>query len=350
MPLSSILYSMPYRLFWKIHKARKKLIPLVAYCAEPLDYHVLEPVVRHLNASCVYVAKNSGAEQYLGFMGIKAKRMPVFPRVVLMARHSIWKFPVKDILKFGFRHGPYHFKTFTANRHYLAFTLFFVTSEYEAEYLNKAGITNTHAIGYPKLDDAFNLNRIHHAEGEESELDKFYQEKGIDRNKPVLMFSATYEQSGMSAVHLWSHRLHELTSDYNVLVTLHPWISRDVYEQVANTPGVHLITVSEHIPAILASDLTISDTSSIIGEFIALDKRIITFRTREARRKPETLDRMLDKAGNRVDSFNELKTFLPVYLTEEDPYLHNRRELRDLMFSNLGTAGEEAAKIINKYL
>lgn len=349
MPLSSVFYTIPYRFLWRIQKVRNKLIPLVAYCADPLDYHVLEPVIRHLNIPCVYVAKNTGTEQYLGLKGIKAKYMPVFPRTVLMARHSIWKFPVHSILKFGFRHGPYHFKALTASRHYQAFTIFFVTSAHEAEILKHSGITNTYALGYPKLDDAFYLNRIHHAEDTESVLNRFCKEKKFDHQKPVLMFSATYEHSGMSAVHLWSHRLHELTSDYNVLVTLHPWVSKDVYEQVENTPGIHLITVDEHIPAMLVSDIAISDTSSMVGEFIALDKRIITFRTRNARRKPEDLDRMLNKAGYRVDTFNELKELLPEYISEKDPYLQNRRELRDLMFSNLGNAGKKAADIINKY-
>jgi len=349
MIISSYFFKIPYRVLWHIARHRNKLIDCAVYCAEPLDYAILEPVIKYLNKPCEYVAKNSKTKHYLRQKGIQPKRMPVFPKIVIMARHSMWKFPVRDILKFGFRHGPYHFKTFTAKQQYLVFTRFFLTSVYEVEEAKSAGITNVQAIGYPKLDVAFNGSWTNSDDSKDSALDKFRRLKGIDNKKPVLLFSSTYERSGMSAVHLWAHRLHELTSDYWILVTLHPWVSRDIYEQVERTSSVQLITIDEHIPAMLASDLTISDTSSIIGEFIALDKRIITFRRGEARRKPGNMDSILDETGYRVDSFNELKELLPKYLTGDDPFLHNRRKLKDLMFCNLGKAGEKAAEIIKSY-
>lgn len=341
MPLSSYLYTLPYRIFWHWSRYRNRLIPCVIYCAEPLDYTILEPVVRHLKKPCVYVAKNRRTAAYLHQKGIRALRMPVFPEMVLMARHSTWKFPVPTIRKYGFRHGPYHFKTFTSVRNYRPFTLYFLTSPTEATEARKMGLDNVVPAGYPKLDPAFDGSWT------EEKLQIFRKEKLNDSKKSILLFSATWEKSGMSAVKRWYRRLKELTADYMVCVTLHPWVSRDVFLTIKNTPDVFLVGTDDLLPLMMLADCTISDTSSIIGEFIALDKRIITFRTGSAERKPHSLDAMLDKAGYRVDSFDDLKQTLKRYLTSEDPYTHNRRLLREQLFCNLGTAGKWAAARLN---
>ncbi|RKY50916.1 MAG: hypothetical protein DRP86_02860 [Candidatus Neomarinimicrobiota bacterium] len=341
MPLSSLVYTLPYRFFWTLARYRNRLIPCVIYCAEPLDYTVLEPVVRYLNKPCVYVAKNKRTADYLRQKGIAVSRMPVFPETVLMARHGAWKFPVSAIRKFGFRHGPYHFKTFTSVRNYQPFTLFFLTSRAEEEKARKLGLENVIAVGYPKLDPAFD------GSWSEERLRHFRKTTLKDTKKPILLFSATWEKSGMSAVRHWYRRLDELTSDYTVCVTLHPWVSRDVFHILKCSSNVFLASADDLLPVMMLADCTISDTSSIIGEFIALDKRIITFRTGKAERKPDSLDAMLDKAGYRVDSFDALKETISKYLNSEDPYVCSRRELRDLMFCNLGVAGKQAAKIIH---
>jgi CDP-glycerol glycerophosphotransferase (TagB/SpsB family) len=312
----------------------------VAYCAEPLDYTILEPVVRHLDKMCVYVAKNRHTADFLRNKGISPRRMPIFPETVLMARHSAWKFPVKAIRIFGFRHGPYHFKTFTSARNYRAFTLFFLTSPVEEKEARQAGIENVQAVGYPKLDAAFD------GTWREEKLREFRREKFKDREKPILLFSATWEKSGMSAVRRWYHRLNELATDYTVCVTLHPWVSKDVFHVIKSTPDVFLVSTDDLLPVMMLADLTISDTSSIVGEFIALDKRIITFRTGDASRKPKELDMILDKAGHRVDSFDELTRTVDVYFNSEDTFTQFRRELREMMFCNLGTTGKRAAEII----
>lgn len=337
----SFFYRLPYRFFWRISKSRKKLIPCIVYCADPLDYTILEPVVRHLDTVCIYVAKNRHTEAFLRKKGIVPRRMPVFPEMVLMARHSTWKFPVPAIRKYGFRHGPYHFKTFTSVRNYRPFTLYFLTSQAEATEARKMGLTNVAAAGYPRLDPAFDGSWT------EEKLQDFRKENLNNNKKPVLLFSATWDKSGMSAVGRWYRRLKELTADYEVCVTLHPWMSRDVFLTVKNTPDVFLAGTDDLLPLIMLADCTISDTSSIIGEFIALDKRIITFRTGRAERKPDTLDAMLDKTGYRVESFDDLKQTLKGYLTSEDPYIPSRRALREQLFCNLGTAGKWAAGRIN---
>ncbi len=340
MQLSSYLYTLPYRIFWHLSKYRNRLIPCVIYCAEPLDYTILQPVVRHLKMPCVYAAKNKRTADYLHKQGCAVYRMPVFPEMVLMARHSTWKFPVPAIRKYGFRHGPYHFKTFTSVRNYRPFTLFFLTSNAEEAEARKMGLDNVTAVGYPRLDPAFDGSWT------EEKLRDFRKDKLNDNKKPVLLFSATWEKSGMSAVERWYRRLNELTNDYAVCVTLHPWISREVFHEIKNTPDIFLAGTDDLLPLMMLADCTISDTSSIIGEFIALDKRIITFRTGRAKRKPDSLDSILDKAGYRVDSFDDLKQTLTQYIHSEDPYTHSRHELCKHFFCNLGYAGKHAADLI----
>ncbi|WP_218570936.1 hypothetical protein, partial [Pseudomonas sp. Kh14] len=60
-------------------------------------------------------------------------------------------------------------------------------------------------------------------------------------NKPIIVFTATYDKSGMSAIHLWADKLGLLTEKYNIYVTLHPWMSRKYVKIIKNTEGVKLI-------------------------------------------------------------------------------------------------------------
>ncbi|MDD3806632.1 MAG: CDP-glycerol glycerophosphotransferase family protein [Candidatus Marinimicrobia bacterium] len=350
MVFSSYFNKIPYVIMWYIAKHRKRLINCVAYCAEPLDYFILAPVINYLDRPCVFVAKNRETANFLKKRGYSPLKMPVFPETVLMARHSAWKFPVKSIHRFGFRHGPYHFKTFTSPKNYHAFTLFFLTSPTEEKEAREVGIKNGVAIGYPKLDPAFDGTWTQSEGTRESPLEIFRRKTFPNNHNPILLFSATWDKSGMSAINLWYHRLTELTHDFKVCVTLHPWMSKKIYDTIQKMSDVYLVSQDNLLPVMLLADLTISDTSSIIGEFIALDKRIITFKSHEAPRKPKELEDILQKAGYGVETFEELKKVLLTYLSGDDPYQESRRELRDMMFCNLGTAGKKAAEIINKYL
>ncbi len=82
--------------------------------------------------------------------------MPSFPNIVIMARQTPYKFPVNKIVKIGFDHGLYQFKRWTSPKNYNGFDVYFVSSSDQVRIANSMGINTVKAIGYPKLDKAFN--------------------------------------------------------------------------------------------------------------------------------------------------------------------------------------------------
>ena len=71
-------------------------------------------------------------------------------KAIMGGQHNL-----KKIVKIGFDHGLYQFKRWTSAKYYNDFDIYFVSSEQQVKLAKKRGITTTKAIGYPKLDPAF---------------------------------------------------------------------------------------------------------------------------------------------------------------------------------------------------
>lgn len=344
MVFSYYLYKYPYWLIWKLVRLFKKNPELVVYCADPLDYVVLKPVIDHLPES-IWLAKNGKTARYLQSQGIAARRMPSFPRAVITCRHAAHKFPVVEIIKIGFRHGAYHFKAFARARYYNSFDCYFVTSQTEAKLARAHGITSAFAIGFPKLDPLFD------GTFDAARLDAYKKLARIDSQKRTLFFTATWDKSGMSAIEKWIDRLHQLTPKYNVLVTVHPWISKKYVRMLRNMAGIFFIESQKVLPYLLLAEVMIGDTSSILAEFCALDKPIITFRTTPARRTDPDLENLLEQFSARIDSFDELQDAIEFELQNPDNKSQDRRAATKIMFDDPAAgAGKKAAEKIRSLL
>ena len=329
---------------WHLSRLLGKNAPIAVYCAEPMDYIVMKSVLRHLSG-VKYIAKNSRTIKYLKSLGIEAQRPPAFPEAVLMCRHAAHKFPAKRIIKIGFRHGAYHFKTFAGAKYYNLFDIFFFTSEREVELAKQLGVTCGRAIGFPKLDPAFDgsIDSI--------KLKQIREQVKIDTEKQTILFTSTWERSGMSAIEQWVRSVGEMSEQYNVLVTVHPWMSKKYIQLLQDSEKIFFIDDPDILPYLMISDVCIGDYSSILAEACALDKPLITFRTKKTDRTPDEITEMLEKISIRIDEFSQLPQALRESL-QEDP---NRRKARQdavrSMFSELdGHAGERAAAIIRARL
>jgi CDP-glycerol glycerophosphotransferase (TagB/SpsB family) len=340
MVFSYYLFKIPYSIVWHVSKIFRRLKPVVFYCGDPIDYYVFEPVNLYLN-HVAYVTDKPKVRAFLKSRGILSLVFPVFPETVIMARHSTYKFPCNSILKIGMRHGAYHFKKMTSADNYNKFDLFLMTSQSDVQAGKQVGILTALAVGFPKLDPIFQ------EKWNESKLAELYQSLNLEKAKPTILFSATYNKSGMSAIHLWSSKLLKLTSKYNVLVTLHPWIKYAYKEQIQSTPGVHLIRDYYTLPYIMLSDVVVGDTSSFIAECCALDKPIITFRTSQAKRTLSEIDNIIDSISYRITSFNELQEKLIYVLGHRNELAAQRAEANIIFFDVIdGHAGERAANAI----
>lgn len=342
MVFSYHLTKYPYRLAFKLMKLIGQAKQTVFYCREIQDWEAFEPVQKHLKPLAI-VSNKPDIRKYFWKQGVQVHRLPVFPKAVIMARHSCYKFPSAEVIKIGLRHGPYHFKKMTRAENYNQFDLYLMTSKDDVAEGAKTGITCAVAVGYPKLDPALNDEYG----GQVLEQLRFAAE--IREGKPTLLFSATWLGSGMSALLNWCDRLGELKDRYNLIVTLHPWIGEE-YRHRIKASGAYLIE-GNHIPYIYLADIVIGDTSSLLAEACALDKPIITWQTGRAKRSLDKIDKILRSISLRIASWNELEPAIQRLLNQPELLRSARAEANRLMFDELdGKAGERAAAEIIKLI
>jgi CDP-glycerol glycerophosphotransferase (TagB/SpsB family) len=342
MVFSYYIFKFPYKLVWHLLKIFNKNPDLVIYCADPLDYEILAPVLKYL-PDVDFVVKNTKTARYLESNGISCKRMPSFPKTVVMSRHAAYKFPERKILKFGMRHGAYHFKKFTNTNNYNDFDVFMVTSQQEVKKMVEKGISAAAAVGFPKIDPLF--------DGTYSEafLNSIRQKVQLDHSQKTVIFSATWDKSGMSAIHNWIDFLPELAEEYNILTTVHPWTSKKYKQKLSQMKNIFHIADAKILPYLAISDVMVSDVSSIIAEFCALDKPIITFETPGTSRSLPEIELLLKRITIRVRKLPELKSAIQHSLQNPKEKSQNRQQANKLMFDKLdGLAGKRAAKIIRE--
>lgn len=340
MVLSYYLYKYPYKLLWYLREFLFGNNEIAFYCADPLDYEMFIPIQKHLPTVQI-IAKNKKTRNYLNAKAIPYKRMPYFPKAIIMARQQPYKFPVKKIIKFGFDHGLYQFKRWTSARNYNEFDVYFVSSDEQVKLALQHGIKSTFAVGYPKLDKAFN------GEYNESSLHQLKKSLKIDPFKKTILFSSTWNVDGLSQVHKWIDRVDELRDEYNILTTVHTWTEKRIINKLKKKNGILFLDDYDITPYLMLADLLVGDYNSLIGEFCAFNKPIITFKVPESSRTiPEILS-MLKRISIQVESFDELKNAIRISLMNPQEKSQERLNANKILFLKLdGQAGKRAAEKI----
>ncbi len=331
------LLKLPYTLVWHIKYRLGKTEDVVLYCANALDYQIFAPIQKHLKPLPV-VAKDKKTQQELAAIGVNAARLPSFPEGVIMCRQAAYRFPAKAIKKIGVSHGAYNFKPFASAESHNLLDRYFMTSSTDVENARKAGIRSAFAVGYPKLDPAFDGTY------DATFCENFRDNIGLDKNKKTLLFTATWDKSGQSAIAQWADKLARFTSRHNVMVTVHPWTSAQFVEQIRNTPGVLFIDNFDVIPYIMQADVCIGDTSSILGECCALNKAIISFKVPNNKRTVPHVQKMIREFSLQIDNASELDDAIQHCLNHPQEKRAERAEANRIMFDELdGLAGNRAA-------
>lgn len=130
--------------------------------------------------------------------------------------------------------------------------------------------------GWPKLDLLFSLQ------------DKYVQEKKALLNQyqaqKVILYAPTFSPSLTSAPFV----IDEIDAianhpDFMVLIKFHDLMANELKQQYqekfSNHPGVRFASDDNIIKYLIMSDLMISDTSSVVYEFMLLDKPVVTIRS-----------------------------------------------------------------------
>ena len=276
---------------------------------------------------------------------IKYKRLPSFPKAVVMGRQTPFKFPVDKIIKIGFDHGLYQFKRWTSARNYNDFDVYFVSSGEQVKTALSRGINSVKAIGYPKLDNAF--NGVYNREF----LEKLKAKKGIDQAKKTLIFTTTWNVAGLSAIEKWIDKIELLSVKYNILVTVHTWTMQLYVDKLRSSDKIIFLEDYDVTPYLMISDLLVGDYSSIIGEFCAFDKPIITFKVPDSDRTIPEIQKLLKNISAQVNNFDELKNAIAKSFENPVEKSKQRQEANEILFYELdGQAGQRAADEINRLL
>ena len=344
MVFSYYIYKYPYKIGWYFVNLFRKNKQVSYYCADPLDYDMFLPIMKYLPKVSI-IAKNSKTKRYLKQKNVQYLGMPAFPNVVIMARQSPYKFPVDKIDKIGFDHGLYQFKRWTSPKNYNGFNVYFVSSSEQVRIAHSLGISTVKAIGYPKLDKAFDGTIS------ESELVTIKNKFSFDSKKSTLIFTTTWDVANLSVIEKWINQLNELSIKYNILVTVHTW-TKEKYKQILRSnKNIVFIEEMDVTKYLMIADILIGDYSSIIGEFCALNKPIITFKVPNSDRTIPEIQSMLARISTQITSFDELPNAIENCIKNPSLNAANRIEANKIMFYALdGLAGKRAADLIKKYL
>ena len=169
--------------------------------------------------------------------------------------------------------------------------------------------------GWPKLD-IYRSGSLQ--ESCRARRESYLRESGA---KKILLYAPTFSPSLTSAPFLLDE-IRKLASDpdYLVLVKFHDPMAPEWVTRYANAaallPNLRVITDKNIVPLMVLSDLMISDTSSVIYEFILLDKPVISFRSISENIRWEN-----------ADQYQELPQLVRRNL-ESDPFAGERAAVR----------------------
>ncbi|MDG5813629.1 CDP-glycerol glycerophosphotransferase family protein [Chitinispirillales bacterium ANBcel5] len=151
----------------------------------------------------------------------------------------------------------------------------FVEGRYRIEKFKKYGLDKKHTfidVGLPKhdplLSGAFSREEI-------------IQQYGLDPEKKIVVYAPSYKPTSIFMI---GDKLLQLLNDYNVLVKLHPYSWAGKYashsqhrffeKMCSKDHRLQLVPAHEHnmLPYLWAADTMISEGSSVINEFLALER------------------------------------------------------------------------------
>ncbi len=167
--------------------------------------------------------------------------------------------------------------------------------------------------GWPKLD----------IYGENKELYDLEKEKLLKsyKAKHILLYAPTFSPRLTSASNLLYPLkfLADNNKDYIIFLKFHPLMSRkwiEAYKKLAeNTINIIFQTQENIIKFLLMADILISDTSSVIYEFLLLNKPAITF---------NNISKKIYWANS--CNFNDLENLIKINL-KDDPYSELRNHI-----------------------
>jgi len=159
------------------------------------------------------------------------------------------------------------------------FDLYLTQGPYFTKWFSKAAAKHKNfsvvETGWPKLD--VYGKELHKYDLEKQDL------LNTSNSKQIILYAPTFSPSLTSARFL-STEIEELAANKNYLIVIkfHDLMAKDLINQYKNIANKfsNILFVQERniIKYLLIADLMISDTSSVVYEFLLLDKPVLTFK------------------------------------------------------------------------
>lgn len=213
-------------------------------------------------------------------------------------------------------------------------------------------------VGFAKLDPAVNLTT-----DEKSELVKHY---GLDPSKKTILYSPTFYPSTIERI---KRSFPNDLKNYNIIIKPHAFSyelnayrkHRRIFKKWNTYPNVFLAPLEEFnlTPFMAISDIMMTDESSAMFEFIALDKPMICYRDVKLRltyrlfpnKLKKRMDPFLEKFKDSFANAHSYKELLSL-VKEADEYpgknADTRQELSQLLVGK--TDGKVSERIVEHLL
>ncbi len=198
------------------------------------------------------------------------------------------------------------------------------TKKFE-ELAQRHGHFHVVETGWPKIDPLF------HDDGTAD-----HWRDGFAGAVPLVLFASTFTRSLTAAPHLFP-KIRELAAGgrWNWLVTLHPKMDPEIVREYRELEGPRLRFVENRdvLSALKAADVIVSDTSSIVPEFLMQHRPAVTFRNRRPGpqlidiQDPAQLEAALERAVSRPP---ELMAQIEAFTAAVHPYRDGRSSERVL--------------------
>ncbi len=155
--------------------------------------------------------------------------------------------------------------------------------------------------GWPKIDHIINFD-----------TNNLKEKYNIPKNKKVILYAPTHSARMQSASDLIPVFKNCIKKDEFWICKAHEFLDK-THIQEMEQQGICLVSTFDITPYLHIADVMISDTSSVIYEFMLLDKPVITYRTLANKNKglnierPEELRSALDRSFNNPGEFSKTR-------------------------------------------
>ncbi len=254
--------------------------------------------------------------------------------------------------------GNPHLQALASTRYHV-----FVEGQYRVDTYHQAGaagLSTFHKVGLPKLDPLFWPGF--------PTRETILQRLGLDPTKPTVLFAPTYKPTCIDIVR---ERILTETTAYNLIIKLHQYSWRGkyaphwhhtIYERaVKQYPHAVLIPADDYniVPYLYAADTLISEASSTMFDFVALDKIGIIFIVSRTPLKHhdgaalliEEPQRFLEGAFLHIAHPDEIRPAVAEALRDDPQRRERLRQYRNHLFFGLdGQASQRIKAIIERLL